>query len=153
MKYDRHAAILDLIQREEIETQEELASRLRGIGFEVTQATVSRDIKELRLVKVSGQSGGLHYAAIRTEGVNVPEKLIPVFSHAFVSADNASHLVVVKTLSGMAQALASAVDSMKLQGILGSVAGDDTVLIVCKTEKQAEDIVEALHKIAGGYHA
>ena len=153
MKYDRHSAILDLIQREEIETQEELASKLRGLGFEVTQSTVSRDIKELRLVKVAGGKGGLHYAAIQTGGLNVPEKLIPVFSHAFVSADNASHLVVVKTLSGMAQALASAVDSMKLSGILGSVAGDDTVLIICKTELQAEEIVASLHEIAGGYHA
>lgn len=153
MKYDRHSAILALIQREEIETQEELASKLRGLGFEVTQATVSRDIKELRLVKVAGSRGGLHYAAIQTGGLNVPEKLIPVFSHAFVSADNASHLVVVKTLSGMAQALASAVDSMKLSGILGSVAGDDTVLIICKTELQAEEIVASLHDIAGGYHA
>ena len=153
MKHERHAAILSLIQREEIETQEELASRLRGMGFEVTQATVSRDIKELRLVKVAGSSGGLHYAAMQSGGMNVPEKLMPVFSHAFVSADNASHLVVVKTLSGMAQALASAVDSMKLQGILGSVAGDDTVLIICKTELQAEEIVASLQKIAGGYHA
>lgn len=153
MKYDRHSAILDLIQKEEIETQEELAAKLRGLGFEVTQATVSRDIKELRLVKVAGGAGGLHYASIQSGSLNVPEKLMPVFSHAFVSADNANHLVVVKTLSGMAQALASAVDSMKLSGILGSVAGDDTVLIVCKTETQAEDIVVSLQRIAGGYHA
>lgn len=150
MKYDRHAAILDIIEQDAIETQEELAARLRLRGFDVTQATVSRDIKELHLVKIAESEGRLRYTAFDAGAPSLPDRLLPVFAHAFASADNANNLVVVKTLSGMAQALASAVDSMELAGTLGSVAGDDAVLIVCRTEKHAERMVSLFRRIAGG---
>ncbi len=147
MKYNRHARILDLIERYEIETQEELAERLKDTGVEVTQATVSRDIKELRLVKVMTQSGRYKYSAINQVENPLSEKLLTVFSSAFVSADYANNIIVVKTLPGMAQASASAVDSMKWPEILGTIAGDDSLLIVCRAEVFAEKLVERFERM------
>lgn len=141
MKYSRHAKILEIIEKHEIETQEELCEKLRDFGFDVTQATISRDIKELKLVKVTGSSGKQKYAIMQDVDNPFSEKLLAVFSHAFVSADYANNIVVIKTLPGMAQAVASAVDSLKMLEILGTIAGDDTLMIVTRTEKHAEDIV------------
>ncbi len=144
----RHEEILRIISEEEIMTQEELAARLRERGFDAAQATISRDIKTLSLVKMTAPDGKLIYRSLLKDDTEMPEKLIPVFRHAFVSCDHAGNLIVIKTLSGMANALASAVDSMPYQGILGSVAGDDAVLIVCKTENLAAEISAVLSRLA-----
>lgn len=153
MKRDRHAMILNIIENNFVETQEELTRLLRENGFETTQATVSRDINDLRLVKNQGANGRLYYSTVKETNVVLPDRLVPVFEHAFVSSSSANNLIVLKTLSGMAQAVASAVDSMDIPDILGCVAGDDTILIVCKTQQNAEDISSTFRKIAGGYNA
>jgi transcriptional regulator of arginine metabolism len=148
MKYNRHAKILEIIDRFEIETQEELAEKLREHGMEVTQATVSRDIKELRLVKVMKIDGKYKYSSvIHTDNVT-SNKLLKVFSESYVRSDYANNIVVVKTLPGMAQAAASALDSLKLDEILGTIAGDDTIMVVCRAEKIAEELVEKLKKLS-----
>jgi transcriptional regulator of arginine metabolism len=149
MKHSRHDEILKIISEEEILTQEELAARLRDRGYDVAQATISRDIKTLNLVKMAAPDGRLVYSTLMKNGSDMPEKLIPVFKNAFVSCDYAMNLVVIRTLSGMANALASAVDTMQFQGILGTIAGDDTVLIVCKTEGLASDISAVMERMAG----
>ena len=147
MKYSRHAKILELIEQYHIETQEELAERLREHGMDVTQATVSRDIKELRLIKVMSDNGSYRYASISPNESNISNKLLRVFAESFVSCDYANNLLVVKTLPGMAQAAASAVDSLKWADIVGTIAGDDTIMIVCRTEKIAEELVGRFNRM------
>lgn len=148
MKYNRHAKILELIESNIIETQEELAEKLRESGIEVTQATVSRDIKELRLIKVATGNGHYKYAQINPIENGVSAKLLTIFSESFISSDYANNIVVVKTLPGMAQAAASAIDSLKWFEIVGTIAGDDTIMIVCRAEKIAEELVNKFNKMA-----
>ena len=146
MKNKRQGAILEIIASGEIETQEELIERLAERGFHVTQATVSRDIKELKLVKVAAKSRKTKYAPLAGQALTIPEQLMPVFTHGLVSAVN--NLVLIKTLPGMAQAVASAIDSLKLSETLGTIAGDDALLIVCRTDACAEDVVLTLKGFA-----
>jgi len=148
MKYSRHAKILDIIEKNVIETQEELAEKLKEAGIDVTQATVSRDIKELRLVKVMDEEGRYRYAAMSHSETTISNRLLNVFAESFVSVDYANNIVVIKTLPGMAQACASALDSLKWSEIVGTIAGDDTVMVVCRAEKFAEEMVEKLSKLA-----
>ncbi|NMA34975.1 MAG: arginine repressor [Clostridiaceae bacterium] len=147
MKYSRHAKILELIEQYHIETQEELAERLREHGMDVTQATVSRDIKELRLIKVMADNGAYRYASISRSDGNISNKLLTVLNESFVSCDYANNIVVVKTLPGMAQAAASAVDALKWPDIVGTIAGDDTIMIVCRAEKIAEELVSKFSRM------
>ncbi len=147
MKYNRHAKILDIIDNNDIETQEELAERLKEQGMDVTQATVSRDIKELRLIKVMTPEGKYKYSAFAQSENQVSNRLITILTEAYVSSDYANNIVVVKTLSGMAQAAGSAIDSLKWTEILGTIAGDDTLIMVCRAEKIAEDIVNKFNKM------
>ncbi len=148
MKYERHARILEIIEQYEIETQEDLAERLRQNGVDVTQATVSRDIKELKLVKVQCESGRYKYSTINTRDNPLSDKLLAVFSNSYVSCDYANNMIVVKTLPGMAQASASAIDSMKWPGILGTIAGDDSIMIVCRAEKIAAELVGRFERLS-----
>lgn len=148
MKYSRHAKILDIIEKNVIETQEELAEKLKEAGIDVTQATVSRDIKELRLVKVMDEEGRYRYATMSHSETTISNRLLNVFAESFVSVDYANNIVVIKTLPGMAPACASALDSLKWAEIVGTIAGDDTVMIVCRAEKFAEEMVEKLSKLA-----
>lgn len=147
MKYNRHAKILEIIEKYVIETQEELADKLKELGMDVTQATVSRDIKELRLVKVMTEDGRYKYASMSHAENPISNKLLTVFIESFISCDYANNIVVVKTLPGMAQASASAIDALKWNEILGTIAGDDTIMIVCRAEKIAEGLVEKLSKL------
>ena len=147
MKYSRHAKILEIIDKEVIETQEELAERLKSLGVEVTQATISRDIKELRLIKVITEDGRYRYASIGKGENVVTDRLLKVFSESFVSGDYANNIVVVKTLPGMAQAAASAIDSLKWNEIIGTIAGDDTIMIVCRAERIAENLVNRFNRM------
>ncbi len=144
MKYSRQAVILDIIEKNVVETQEELTEKLRENGFKVTQATVSRDIKELQLVKVSDESGVSKYSVMKDVDLVLQGKMLSVYTHAFLSADYANNIVIVKTLSGMGPAVAAAIDSLNFEEALGSIAGDDTIMLVCRTEKYAEEIVKAL---------
>lgn len=147
MKYSRHARILDLIDKYQIGTQEELALKLKEQGMDVTQATISRDIKELRLIKVMVDNENYRYAPITQTESSITNKLLTIFTESFVSCDYANNIVVVKTLPGMAQASASAVDTLRWAEIVGTIAGDDTLMIVCRAEKIAEELVNKFSKM------
>ena len=138
MKSKRQEALLEIIRRERIDTQEELTNALRAAGYPVTQATVSRDIKELRLIKTLGEDGRYHYAAVRSAATQeVSSKLQTLFRDVVKSVDHACNMVVVKSLAGTAGAVCAAVDSMELPSIVGTLAGDDTIMIVARTEAEA----------------
>lgn len=147
MKYSRHAKILELIEKYPIETQEELADKLKEIGMDVTQATISRDIKELKLIKVMTGDDKYKYATVSHSEGPITNRLLTVFTESFTSCDYANNIVVVKTLPGMAQASASALDSLKWPEIIGTIAGDDTIMIVCRAEKTAEELVNKLSRL------
>ena len=136
-KNDRQEAMLRLVRAKEISTQEELARELEAEGWQVTQATVSRDIKDLGIIKVTLPSGGTKYSVLDRTGDVAPGRLLSVFSHCVLSSDVAMNLVVVKTLPGMANAAASALDSIHLSGVVGSIAGDDTVFIATPSNEDA----------------
>lgn len=144
-KYDRHLAILQIIKDYEIQTQEELAVRLMENGIYATQATISRDIRELRLVKVLSRSGIYKYSTGAAESIgDMEHRLSTIFEKSVVSVQNAGNIVVVKTLSGMAQAAASALDSMDYCEILGCIAGDDTIMAVTPSAKDSVKVASRL---------
>ena len=146
MKTRRQAKILELIQKKDVETQEELSAYLEKEGFQVTQATVSRDIRELKLTKISTDNGRQKYAVITDADSNMMEKYARVLREGFLSVDAAENIVVIKTVSGMAGAVAAA-DAMRMQEIVGSLAGDDTILCVIRTSDDAVHIMKKLRKI------
>jgi transcriptional regulator of arginine metabolism len=131
-----------------LKTQEEIAEKLKELGFDVTQATVSRDIKELRLIKVMTEDGRYKYSPFTQSESTISNKLLNIFSESFVSSDYANNIVILKTLPGMAQACASTIDSLKWPEIVGTIAGDDTVMIICRAEKIAEELVNRFNKMA-----
>lgn len=146
MKSQRHAKILELVNKYEIETQEELSERLLAEGFPVTQATVSRDIRELRLTKVS--RGGRQKYAVLTQGdTQMQERYIRVLKDGFASMDMAQNILVIKTVSGMAMAVAAALDHMDCHEIVGSIAGDDTIMCAVRTVEDTAGLMERLRKI------
>jgi transcriptional regulator of arginine metabolism len=148
MKATRHAKILELIEKYEIETQEELSDYLRREGYQVTQATVSRDIRELKLTKVAGGNGRQCYVA-RTDSVeDLGGKYVRVFKEGFRSADTAGNILVVKTVSGMAMAVAAALDNMECDEIVGSIAGDDTIMCAVRTGAEAKELLVRLNRLA-----
>lgn len=147
MKVTRHEKILELIEKKDIETQEDLAEELRKSGIEITQATVSRDIKKLKLIKVLGENNKYKYASIIKNDNNLSNKLTNIFSHSVTSVENVNNFVVVKTLSGSANAAAEAIDSLGFKGIAGTLAGDNTIFIMARTPEQAFEIVVRVKKI------
>lgn len=147
MKLKRHAKILELIRKYNIETQEELSDRLEQEGFAVTQATVSRDIRELKLTKVAGENGRQKYVALSENNMNMSEKYIRVFRDGFASMDMAQNILVIKTVSGMAMAVAAALDAMECHEIVGSIAGDDTIMCAVRSVEETENLMKRLRKI------
>ncbi len=147
MKVARHAKILELIDNYDIETQDELAKKLQEAGFTVTQATVSRDIREMRLTKIATTKGKQKYAV--TSGINseLAERSVRVFKEAVTKMDYAQNTIVIKTLAGMANAVGAALDNMQENDIIGTLAGDDTVFCLVKTQQQAAAIMERLYRI------
>ena len=144
MKSERHAMILNLIETTNVETQEELADMLKQRGICVTQATVSRDIKELRLIKVLAENGGYNYATVDKAEAGMKERFVRIFGDSVVGINTSANLVIVKTLSGSANAAAEAVDSMHWNDIVGTMAGDNTIFIAARDEKAVPDIVKRL---------
>ncbi len=142
MKQNRHERIIEIINACDIETQDELLAKLKQDGFEVTQATISRDIKQLQLVKVAGQDGHYKYAVSQHSGTKTALKFKTILKETIIRADCAENIVVLKTYSGMAQAAAAAIDAMQMQDIVGSVAGDDTILIVMRSAMIAKDFTD-----------
>ena len=147
MKKTRQGRIIELIQTENIETQEELADRLREEGYNVTQATVSRDIRELKLSKVPSGNGKQKYAILLHDDAHLADKYIRVLKDGFVSMDNAQNILVVRTVAGMAMAVAAAIDAMKLKEIVGSIAGDDTIMVAVRTTEETQIVMEMIREI------
>ena len=141
MKLARHAKILEIIEKYEIETQEELAEHLRKANINITQATISRDIKELRLVKVLTSRGKYKYATMDSQHDGVHDRLIKIFRSSVLSVDKAGSIIVIKTLPGAAQVCASAVDHFKIEGIAGTIAGDDTIFLAISHLGILEDVL------------
>lgn len=146
MKERRHAKILELIGKFAIDTQEELLRRLREEGYEVTQATVSRDIKELRLIKTLTQNGKYKYSVSQEEGKDFSSKFYSLFSDSALSVDYAQNIVSVKCLTGMANAVCAALDPLRWENIVGTLAGDDTIFILVRDENSAGRLSAELKK-------
>ena len=147
MKIERHSKILEIINSYEIETQEELALELEKIGMDVTQATVSRDIKELKLIKVLSESGKYKYATIANTSAVVSDKLISIFSQTVIQIDYVQNFVVIKTLAGSASAAAEAIDSLNFDGVVGTIAGNNNIFIMTRSEEKAFSLVNKLKKM------
>ena len=142
MKSKRHNRILEIINEKEIETQEELAEELKVSGFEVTQATISRDIKILKLLKVQSMSGKYRYVAPTKEERNLNDKLYSILANSAISVEKVDKFVVVKTLTGAASAAAEAIDSLYSEDIAGTIAGDNTIFILIRTEEKALELIQ-----------
>lgn len=150
MKRERHEVVVDLINKYDIETQEELAAYLRQEGFDVTQATVSRDIRELKLSKISAGGGRQKYIILSSDDTDLGDKYIRVLRDGFVSMNMAQNILVIKTVQGMAMAVAAAVDAMKLPEIVGCIAGDDTIMAAVKTVEDTRAVMGKLEDILKG---
>ncbi len=147
MKVSRHAKIVELISQYDVETQEELAELLKKEGFKVTQATVSRDIRDLKLTKVQTESGKQKYVVLMPEGNAINEKYTRVLQEGFTSMDMAQNILVIKTVSGMAMAVAAAVDNMKWPEVVGCIAGDDTIMCAIRTVDDTILVMDKIRKI------
>ena len=147
MKEQRQSKILSLIQKQEIETQEDLADELEKAGFKVTQATVSRDIRELKLTKVAGKNNEQKYVALTNYENQISEKVIRVFKAGFVSMDVAQNILVIRTLTGMGNAVAAAIDGFKHEEIVGTLAGDDTIFCAIRNVEEIGDVIEKFQEV------
>ena len=147
MKTKRQTKMLELIKKYDIETQEELSDYLQKEGYQVTQATVSRDIRELKLTKVAMSNGRQKYAALTETNEDLSEKYTRVFRDAFVSMDMAQNILVIKTVSGMAMAVAAAIDAMHLHEIVGCIAGDDTIMCAVRSVDDTIAVMSRLRKL------
>lgn len=145
MKVNRHAKIIELINKYHIETQEELAEYLNREGFKVTQATVSRDIRDLKLTKIPDEKGKQRYAVHQSAEIGMSEKYIRVLRDGYLSMDMAQNILVIKTVSGMAMAVCAAIDAMKWNEVVGSIAGDDTIMCAIRS---VDDTVKVMDKIS-----
>ena len=147
MKINRHAKIVELVNQYHIETQEELADRLNQEGYKVTQATVSRDIRDLKLTKVQAENGRQKYAVLKKTENLLAEKYARILKDGFVSMDKAQNILVIKTVSGMAMAVAAAIDEMNWHEVVGCIAGDDTIMCAIRTVEDTEIVIDKFKKI------
>ena len=145
MKQKRHDRIIELISKKNIETQEELAKLLKNSGFDVTQATVSRDIRELKLSKMPSNDGRQKYVATSPQEDHLNDKYVRVLRDGYLSVDMAQNILVIKTVAGMASAVCAALDAMKWNEIVGSIAGDDTIMCAIRS---VDDTVKVMDKIS-----
>ena len=147
MKSKRYSKILEIINNIDIETQEELAEELKRSGYDVTQATVSRDIKLLKLVKVQSESGKYRYIAPTKEERDINDKLYSILANAAISVDKVDKFVVIKTLTGAASAVAEAIDNIYTNDVAGTIAGDNTIFVLSRTEEKAIELMEKVRKV------
>ena len=148
MKNDRQSRILEIIEREPIDTQEQLQQRLQEEGITCTQATISRDIKQLHLIKEPIGQGKYRYAvSVQRNRLNVADKLRTIFRESIVSVDYAQNILVIKTMAGLANAAAAALDSMSIPYMVGSLAGDDTALLVMRDTESARSFCDEIHEM------
>ena len=149
MKVERHSKIVELIGKYEIETQEELAERLHQAGFKVTQATVSRDIRELKLTKAPSEDGKQRYMVLQSQG-NFSDKYIRILQDGFLSMDMAQNILVIRTVSGMAMAVAAALDAIHFHEIVGCIAGDDTIMCAVRSVDDTILVIDKIRKLLEG---
>ena len=147
MKVNRHQKIVELVSKYHIETQEELADLLNQEGYKVTQATVSRDIRNLKLTKVQTEVGRQKYAVLQQSENKLTEKYSRILRDGFVSMDSAQNILVIKTVSGMAMAVAAAIDDMNWHEVVGCIAGDDTIMCAIRTIEDVELVMEKFRRI------
>lgn len=147
MKGNRQEKILELIEQYDIETQTQLAEHLQAAGYDVTQATVSRDIRKLKLSKVPTTGGKQKYVGAKQEDSKLGEKYIRVLKDGFISMASAQNILVIKTVPGMAMAVAAAIDAMHMNQIVGSIAGDDTIMAAIRTTEETPGVMEHIRKI------
>lgn len=147
MKISRQSKIIELISIYDIETQEELADYLMKDGYNVTQATVSRDIRELKLTKIALDGARQKYVVLQGTDNNMTDKYTRVLKEAFVSMERAQNIIVLKTVSGMAMAVAAAIDDLSINGVVGCIAGDDTIICVVRTNDDAIPVMEKIKKL------
>ncbi len=150
MKVSRHAKIVELISQYDVETQEDLAELLKQEGFKVTQATVSRDIRDLKLTKVQTDNGKQKYVILLPEENVISEKYRRVLQDGFVSMDMAQNILVIKTVSGMAMAVAAAIDNLKWTEVVGCIAGDDTIMCAIRTVDETILVMDKIRKLVNG---
>ena len=148
MKKNRHEAILSLISQQDIGTQEELMQKLNDLVYKVTQATVSRDIKYLKLIKTPVASGQYKYSYVNSENEDFSGKYYSILSHSVTSVDYAGNMAVVKCYAGMANAACAAMDSLDIENIVGTLAGDDTIFVLCRDEASAGNFKNYIEKIS-----
>ena len=148
MKSKRHAKILEIISKNDIETQEELSEKLEQEGYQVTQATVSRDIRELKLTKMPNGKGRQCYTLLKREEDEMKDKYIRICYDGFVSMDMAQNLLVIKTVAGLAMAVAAALDGLHFPQVVGCIAGDDTIMCAVRTSAEAQSLLTRLKKMA-----
>ena len=151
MKIARHSKIIDLINQYDIETQEELSAKLQEAGFAVTQATVSRDIRELKLMKIAKPDGGSRYTVMGQRDSQNSEKYIRVLKDAFLSMEMAQNILVIKTVSGMANAAGAALDNMNYSEVVGCIAGDDTIACINRSTDDTIILMDKIKKIINAY--
>ena len=147
MKTKRQSKILELIRTNDIETQEELQAYLVSSGFAVTQATVSRDIRDMKLTKIATNGGKQKYVALNDKSEDLSEKYVRVLKDGYISMDMAQNILVIKTVSGMAGAVCASIDAMNIHEIVGSIAGDDTIMCAIRTTEDTIAIMKKLRKI------
>lgn len=147
MKNYRHQKIMEIIQSNEVETQEELCEKLAKAGFGVTQATISRDIKQLNLHKVTTSNGRQCYSAAGSSEPVRGDKLVRILRAGYVSMEAAQNILVIKTVSGMAMAVAAAIDAIPIAGMLGSIAGDDTIMCAIKSQEEVPNVMKAIEAL------
>lgn len=147
MKRKRHEVIVELIEKYDIETQEELAAYLKSEGYDVTQATVSRDIRELKLSKIATGDGRQKYIIFKNDDSFLGDKYIRVLKDGFVSMSMAQNILVIKTVAGMAMAVAAAVDALKFPEVVGCIAGDDTIMAAIKSVEDTAVVIEKINNM------
>lgn len=147
MKSRRHAKILQIISEHSVETQDELLSLLKSEGIKATQATISRDIKDLRLVKTLGSDGKYRYISSGVDSQDLRTNFSSLFKSSVSAVDVAQNIVVIRTLSGMAQAVCASLDGADFSSVVGTIAGDDTIFVACRSEQQAVSFSQELKAI------
>ena len=150
MKTARQNKIIELVEKNEIETQEELGEMLKNSGFPVTQATISRDIRELKLTKVAIDLDRQKYIVLRSHNSEMNEKYARILRDSFVSMAKAQNILVVKTVPGMAMAAAAALDALQVDGIVGCIAGDDTIMCAIRTDEQTDEVMQVISNLIYG---
>ncbi len=146
-KIERQQKLLQLLRDQELSTQDELVTGMKEAGFEVTQATISRDIKDLGIVKVMTSAGNQKYVSMDRTGEAISGRMMKIYAESVLSVEPALNIIVIKTLPGMAQACASALDSMRITDLVGTIAGDDTVFVATRSIETAESLADSLTRL------